>query len=149
LFIEIWRHFIQMNSDFNDARVLDSTPVPLAKLELFEMKLQNIIFLNENLVKRNNELNRKFLDLRTTLHGTKYLTMESNAVKIIWTVFIMFAISIGAYYIISNLESYYSYPVITNINIRTDQKTLFPAITLCSINENFRYNLSDIILGNL
>jgi len=52
-----------MNSDFNDARVLDSTPVPLAKLELFEMKLQNIIFLNENLVKRNNELNRKFLDL--------------------------------------------------------------------------------------
>jgi len=52
-----------MNSDSNDARVLDSAPVPLAKLELFEMKLQNIIFLNENLVKRNNELNRKFLDL--------------------------------------------------------------------------------------
>jgi hypothetical protein len=52
-----------MNSDSNDARVLDSAAVPLAKLELFEMKLQNIIFLNENLVKRNNELNRKFLDL--------------------------------------------------------------------------------------
>ena len=61
----------------------------------------------------------------------------------------MFALSIGAYYIVSNLEGYYSYPVITNINIRTDQQTLFPAITLCSINENFRYNLSDIILGNL
>ncbi len=54
------------------------TMTGLNKLELFETKLQNVIYLNEKLVKRNNELNRKLLDLEMAFMKKKDKTMQEK-----------------------------------------------------------------------
>ena len=85
----------------------------------------------------------------TTCHGIRHLFVyKTKFLRIMWCLFILLAVLFGLYYISSNLREYFDYPVITNINIVSEQPMVFPAITICSLNyDYFRYNFSEILIS--
>ncbi|XP_076814553.1 acid-sensing ion channel 2-like [Clavelina lepadiformis] len=71
-----------------------------------------------------------------TMHGVRYIFMKdiSRMRRFIWTVIVLAGMSYCYYILYENFTSYYSYPTITRTKKVFEQKSKFPAITICSYN---------------
>ena len=75
----------------------------------------------------------KAFALDFTGHGfSKLVKSKSVFMRIWWTLFILVAIAGCSYYIITSVQEYHSYQVITNIHNTYRSELLFPALTICA-----------------
>jgi len=54
--------------------------------------------------------------------------------RILWVFFMIAAVAVCSYFIISNTKEYYNYDIVTNIIIHHVNKLVFPALTVCENN---------------
>ena len=68
-------------------------------------------------------------------HGLpNFIRAERRSIKFLWLVAFMLVISGFGYFINKSFNDYYSYKVITNINIYNDKHMNFPSVTICNKN---------------
>ena len=92
----------------------------------------------------------------TTFHGLpKIFGAEKHLIeRLVWAVISLVSWTYCTLYILSNIDEYYQYPVITNINRVYEKEAEFPAIVYCNrqttLKQDFNKKKSDnsFILGN-
>jgi hypothetical protein len=68
-------------------------------------------------------------------HGWPNLVRKDKLFfRILWVFFMIAAVAVCCYFIISNTKEYYSYDIVTNIIIHHVNKLVFPALTVCENN---------------
>ena len=73
---------------------------------------------------------------RTTFHAIPNIaTNEHKSLKIMWTVCLIASISYCCRILTSSIIDYYEYKVLTTYEIIQESSTLFPAVTVCNLNE--------------
>ena len=76
----------------------------------------------------------KQLGLTTQSHGIpKLFNTERTIIKIMWFLFTVGSGVVCIYNLVQNVNDYFQYPVITNINTINEMPTEFPAIEICPL----------------
>ena len=73
---------------------------------------------------------------KTSFHAIPHIAAsKSNVVKIIWVVFLLISTVFCGYLLISETVKFFSFPVNTVVQISRDSNALFPAVTLCPVQQ--------------
>ncbi len=79
------------------------------------------------------------------------VTTDNKAFKVVWTILVLIAVTVGFYNIAEVKNDYFNFDVITNIERTTPDNGTFPAITICTYDRyrKDRYRNGTIINGSI
>ncbi len=104
----------------------------------------NKMSLNENTYK---SLNEKFKDRclawceNTTSHGISHWAGSENVIiRIMWIMFFFCSTGFCLYFIIQSTSEYFKYETTVSITRIEEMPTIFPAVTVCSLNPFYDVN---------
>ena len=73
---------------------------------------------------------------KTSFHAVPHIAAsKSNIVKVIWVIFLLISTGFCGYLLISETVKFLSFPVNTVVQISRDPNALFPAVTLCPVQQ--------------
>ena len=73
---------------------------------------------------------------RTSFHAIPHIAAtKSNIIKIVWVIFLLISTVFCGYLLISETVKFLSFPVNTVVQISRDSNAIFPAVTLCPVQQ--------------
>ncbi len=96
-----------------------------------------------------DEIKSKFVELssESTVHGWSHAFKSKHLIaQVIWLIFFVVSTLCSCYFIYRSFEDYYSYDVVTKIDVIYESKSLFPTVSFCTDWPGLSQEPSDFIL---
>ncbi|CAG5135863.1 unnamed protein product, partial [Candidula unifasciata] len=83
----------------------------------------------------------------TSMHGIGgVLTTNPTWKRVMWSVVFLLGVGFSVYQFVLTMADYYSYPVTTVVTLKQENTAIFPAITICNLNQKRKSKMDESLV---